>query len=263
MRIFLATSTMVYRDQLAKNDIKNILFAYPYAKNKFLEQFEDYLTKVGRVNLLLDSGAFSVWTLGKYIELSDYITFCKAIMKRFEGKLNSIAVVNLDMIPGEFGKRPTFEQVEESAKIGRKNWIAMHKEGIPTIPVFHQHEDFKWLELMKKETDYIGISPANDLNTQTRMVWLDNVYHDLKADYKTHSFGGIADQILKRYPLYSGDSSSWTNWARWGKGTKFHLQGNFTHDAKAVRHLMIRDIAEYKKTEEFMTKLWESRGIKW
>lgn len=263
MRLFFACSTMVYRYQLIENDVKNILFAYPYAKENLLKYFDEYLTKVEGVNLLLDSGAFSVWTLGKQIKLEDYIDFCKKVMKRYEGKLNSIEVVNLDVIPGKPGTRPTLSEVEESAKIGRENYQAMVKAGIPTLPVFHQHEDFKWLELMKQDTDYIGISPANDIDTKNRMVWMDNVYANLKSDYKTHSFGGIADSILQRYPLFSGDSSSWTNWGRWGKGTKFHLPGNFTHEAKAIKHLMKRDIAEYKKTEEFITRLWESRGISW
>ena len=263
MRLFFACSNLVYRNQLLQNDVRNILIAYPYAKENLLKHFDWYIEQIDNVNLLIDSGAFSVWTLGEVIRVEDYTDFCKMMLKRYEGKLNSCHIVNLDKIPGEFGRKPNQAEIEDSAQVGRNNFHYMLKRGITTIPVFHQHEESKWLELMKNEVDYIGISPANDVDTKNRMIWMDGVYYDLKADYKTHSFGGIADSILKRYPLFSGDSSSWTNWARWGKGTKHHLKGWVTNQPEAVKHMMAKDVAKYKQTEEFITNLWKERGVVW
>ena len=262
MRVYFATSTLIYRSSLIKHDIKNILFAFPYATKSLLNQFDDYLDHVKDVNLLLDSGAFSVWTLGERIEREEYLQFCKDMITRYKHRLNSMSVVNLDMIPGSFGVKPTAEQVEESARIGRENYLYLKENGVDTIPVFHQHEDMKWLYLMEKDTDYIGISPANDCATANRMVWLDKVYSHLKDSVKTHSFGGISEKILRKYPLYSGDSSSWTAHYRWGKGSKFNCRMQAT-TKDGVKYMTDREVLEYKKLGEFITRLWESRGVKW
>ena len=264
MRLFFATSTLRYRSSLVKNDIKNILFAYPYAKKTLLKEFDDYLTKVQDVNLLLDSGAFSVWTLGETMDLEKYKDFCLVMMARFKDRVKSMHIVNLDVIPGRFGVKPTAEQVEESAKQGRKNYQYLLKNGIQTIPVYHQHEDIKWLKLMEKDTDYVGISPANDCSTENRMIWMDEVYDYLRARIKTHSFGGVSERILRRYPLYSGDSSSWVIHYRYGKGMKFNLSSKVRPVGKVAQEYMTDcEVREYKAMETFITKLWESRGVIW
>jgi len=262
MRLFFATSTLYKRHLLAKGDVKNILFAYPYASAGLLRDFDDYLTKVKDVNLIIDSGAFSAWTLGKEIKREEYLTFIKMMLERYKGKLNDVVVVNLDKIPGTFGQKPTDAQREESAQIGMDNFHYFLANGIKTIPVYHQHEDIKWLKLMEKETDYIGISPANDCSTKVRMVFMDTVYSYLKDRVKTHSFGGISASILKRYPLYSGDSSSWGAYFRWGngclsRGTKKPI-GN-----EALEYKTGIEIAELKALERYITKLWASRGVIW
>lgn len=262
MRLFFALSSMSYKEQLIQNDIKNLLVALPYANNHVLKHLDDYLDRVKDVNFILDSGAFSVWTKGETIDLEEYIKFCKMFKSRFGDRLNSLSIVNLDKIPAEPGRKPTYAEVEESARIGRENFLRMTDEGLNVIPVFHQHEDLKWLEFMKKEVDYIGISPANDVSTKVRMIWLDNVYADLKADYKTHSFGGIAERILKRYPVFSGDSSSWTHWDRWGGGSKYKIEGR-TSARDAILFGIRKDIEQYKKMGDDITRLWEMRGIKW
>jgi len=262
MRLYFAASTLIYRDSLIKSDVKNILFAFPYAKNSLLRDFDDYLTKIKDVNLFLDSGAFSVWTLGQKIDKEEYCKFCLEMSKRFKHKLNSMQIVNLDVIPGKFRTRPTLEEVEESAKLGRENYFYLKEQGVNTIPVFHQHEDIKWLKLMEKDTDYIGISPANDIPTAGRIVWMDTVYAYLKDRVKTHSFGGISSKILTRYPLFSGDSSSWTVHYRYGRGMKFKYK--MKPETKEGRKYMTdKEVKGYVDLEKFATRLWQTRGVNW
>jgi hypothetical protein len=262
MRLFFAYPVLAYKEALVRNDIKNILMAYPYASDQFFIFMDQYLEEVQDVNFILDSGAFSVWTLGQVITLKEYMDFAKLFKDRYASRLNSLYVVNLDKIPGEFGRKPSYQEVEDSAQVGRDNFLHLKDAGLDTIPVFHQHEDFKWLELMKQEVDYIGISPANDIATKGRLAWLDNVYADLRDNYKTHSFGGISERILRRYPIYSGDSSSWKHWGRWGGGSKFKLEKR-TYEKAAVRFLIGKDVESYKKMGDSITGLWEARGIKW
>ena len=93
-------------------------------------------------HIILDSGAFSVWTKGISIDINQYIDFCK------QHPLISY-YVNLDVIPGIPNKHKTVNKktTEEAAQKSWENYQRM-LEYFPiekVIPVFHQNEDFKWL----------------------------------------------------------------------------------------------------------------------
>ena len=124
-------------------------------------------------------------------------------------------VVNLDCIPGKYGRVPSAEEVEDSALQGWDNLMELDRAGIDAIPVYHQGERRYWLEKMIAEGyDYIGISPANDRTTSQKQKWLDEVFHYLCGEngfpeIRPHGFGFTALPLLRRYPWYSVDSSIW------------------------------------------------------
>ncbi len=161
------------------------------------------------VNLMLDSGAFSAWKKRLHIDLDDYIAF----IKHNEGCFDTI--VNVDVIPGWAGKRPSEDQVEASAAKGWENLKELEKAGIDAMPVYHMGERRYWLERMIDEgCEYVGISPSNDRTTDQKREWLDEVYHFLCGDrgypeIKTHGFGVTATSLVHRYPWFSVDSTTW------------------------------------------------------
>ena len=59
----------------------NILIAYPYFNNQILETLKnadiDY-------NLIIDSGAYSVWNSGKTITLDEYCSFLDKVSKEIK-----------------------------------------------------------------------------------------------------------------------------------------------------------------------------------
>ena len=103
---------------------------------------------------MVDSGAYSAWKQPKHkrkpIDLDAYISFCIANQAYID------TIVNLDVIPGEDGRKPTFGEVEDSAKKGYSNLKKMEEHGLSPIPVFHQGEDMYWLERLLGE-GYIRI----------------------------------------------------------------------------------------------------------
>ncbi len=161
------------------------------------------------VNLILDSGAYSCWKQGKSIDVHKYGEFL------LKNEQYIWRAVNLDKIPGEFGRVPSPDEVEASAKEGFKNSNILRDMGVNAMPVFHMGERMYWLEKMVDEGfDYIGISPANDRTTKQKRVWLDEVFGLLcgKGGFpavKTHGFGVTALPLLARYPWYSADSVTW------------------------------------------------------
>lgn len=167
---------------------------------------------------ILDSGAFSAWTTGTTIDIDEYITFIQMYKKYFD------VIVNLDVIPGEFGRIPTEGEVEESAKKGYENLKYMESKlpDMKIMPVFHHGERLCWLErLIMEGYDYIGISPANDRTTAQKIEWLNEVFEVVCDEegvprVKTHSFGATSLEILSRFPFYSADSTTWSRAGRYG-----------------------------------------------
>jgi hypothetical protein len=190
--------------------IRNRLISYYYMKPSlttyYLETYQDNYE-----HIMIDSGAFSVWNKRKTIDLDDYIIYCLKYV-------DSISyVVNLDVIPGKPGQRPSKEEVERSATAGYRNYQTMIRKGIPKeklIHVFHQGENFKWLEKMVREMDYIGLSPANDRSTKAKMEWLKECMpyvtdSDGRPTIRFHGFGVGSIKMIRMFPFYSVDSTAW------------------------------------------------------
>ena len=190
------------------------------------------------LTIMLDSGAFSAWNKGVSIDLDAYIQFIKDSAEWID------FYVNLDVIPGEFGRIPSLVEVEESAQKSWDNFLYMQEFSLNPIPVYHMGEDSKWLKRMLDHgCEYIGISPANDRSTKEKIFWLDRVFEMLVDSkrapiVKTHAFGVTNVSIMRRYPWYSVDSSAWSKTA--GLGSVFipkfdkHGTPKFTHSPTTV-----------------------------
>lgn len=168
--------------------------------------------------LFIDSGAWSAHSKGKEVNIDDYINF----LNKYDDYLYIYA--ELDKIPGEFRKPKTIEQRLEAPEISWKNYLYMKdkiKSRDKLLPVFHQGEDYKWLENMleykhedtKKHIPYIGISPANDSSIPGKIAFIDRCFDIIKKssnpNVKTHAFGMTSLNILEKYPFTSADSTSY------------------------------------------------------
>lgn len=168
------------------------------------------------LDLFMDSGVFPAWGRGELIDPKAYCDFLKR-NKKFIGPYASV-----DFIPGKFGSPVTREQVEYSAKLSYDNQQKMKGWGFKPIPIFHQGEQFKWLEQYLKDGEpYIGIATRKDQAQSIQREWLDDVFtmltdRDGKPFVKTHGFGITNIPQLLRYPWYSSDSTTWALAAGFG-----------------------------------------------
>jgi hypothetical protein len=264
-----------------------LLFSYAFIKNpaKLISLI------VGEGNdlpkrIILDSGAFSVWSKGDTVPLKDYANFCVKFRDLLPKEIE-LNVVNLDVLPGVWGHVPSKEMIAESAEKGWQNMLHLESLGLKVIHVFHQHEDFAILDKLKAHSDYIGISPANDVSMKEKMDWLNKVFLNLKDGTKTHGFAVTSHRQLFGYPFYSVDSSSWVTPARFGRIAVFTDKNEIkTFPYKSQRDVEkywpyvsfmgIKKIAAerwedrvgiairaYQKLEEVATKVWTSRGVVW
>lgn len=193
-----------------------------------------------KTNVIIDSAAFQAWRLGKVIDIDQYSDYL------IRNKNNYSIAINLDKIPGSFGKVPSASEVEDSATKSWENLKYLESLGHSPMPVFHQGEDFHWLEtIMANGYDYVCISPDNGKGTKQKQDWLDIVFTMLTTKegrpvVKTHGLGVTSVDLMLRYPWYSVDSATWIVVGAYG-GTfvpKMDAYGKFNYrTAPYVVHL--------------------------
>jgi hypothetical protein len=172
-------------------------------------------------NLMMDSGAFSVWNRGRSINVEDYTQFCLEHLDVMD------YVVSLDVIPGKPNDKRslTSAAINRACEGGWDNYQYMLQAGIPKeilLPVYHQNDPIEWLEkFMEEGVPYFGISPANDRTSHQRQLWLDTCMEvvcerDGMPMAKFHGFAVTSLKLMFRYPWFSADSASWLKCAIYG-----------------------------------------------
>lgn len=243
------------------NSTKHLLLSFAacpdYEKmNNIINSFDQSF------DFIIDSGAFSVWSSGKApIDRNELLNFYKHIDK----SKHNVWFINLDIIPAVRGQKPTRLEAKQACEQGWDNYLFFKKNGVQVLPVFHEDDEWEYLEKMKKENVYMCISPANDSSLKKRMLWLDGVFKDIKGNYKTHGLAATSKKILERYPFYSVDSINWKAPLLFGRSaasdnrsiSKIARDGNNHYD------ILKREVEYYKNLQDYITRLWESRGIKW
>lgn len=169
------------------------------------------VTKQNKVRLLLDSGAYGAWSRGESIKVQDYGRYC------LDNAHLIWQLVNLDVIPGSFGRRDnTQDEVERSADKSHRNQQALKDMGLRPIPVFHQGERLFWLEKMLREGEtYIGFSPSKFVRASDQQRWLDMVFNiitdaDGRPFVRAHGFAATSFKNMTHYPWRSVDSTTWS-----------------------------------------------------
>ena len=152
-------------------------------------------------NLFLDSGAFSADKSGEPIILDDYIKYIH------ENKDSFTVYANLDVI-GDW------EQTWKNQKI-------MESEGLTPLPVHHLEDPMKCLDWCL-EYNYFALGGiAGGASTKDRIRFFDKCWSiicdkDGFPQSKVHGFGMASPSLIKKYPWYSIDTSSWVAYGRYG-----------------------------------------------
>lgn len=239
MNLYFASSpSRKHIEVLKECNAENLLFSYAFIKNpaKLIQLLGDYRPK----RIILDSGAFSVWSNGGSVNLEDYGKFALGFKELLNPSIQ-LSVVNLDVLPGKWGYVPNAQEIAKSAEQGWENMLYLEGLGLKVIHIFHQHEDFSVLERLRNHSDYIGISPANDVSMEEKLAWLNKVFFYLKDTTKCHGFAVTSHRQLFGYPFYSVDSSSWVMPARFGRVPI--LTDN--HEVKTISYKKKEDIEDY------------------
>lgn len=192
---------------------------YPY----FLESYhyigsgkQIRLIKEDNRKIFLDSGAFSMFTKGIKIPLEKYVEFIKN---------NSDIIEVASVMDGIGDPKLTFE-----------NQKKLEDMGAEVLPCFHYGEPVSYLEYYLEHYNHITLGGMVPISTPDLYQWLDFIWENYLTDaegyptHKVHGFGLTILGLMKRYPWYSVDSTSWVLTGRFGSiymskenGTEFKL----------------------------------------
>ncbi len=153
------------------------------------------------IDLILDSGAFSAWKLGKAVDLIAYCDYLEA-NKDWIG-----TYINLDTINPD--------DPQASARQSFESYLYMRKRGLDPMVVFHAKEDFSWLqEMIDSGASYIGLAALSLGSHTLRSAWYEHAWQYLanaagEPITKVHALGEGRMEPLASFPWYSADSTSW------------------------------------------------------
>ena len=257
MNLYLAGACPVAGFDLY-SEVQSRLFSYVEKPN--IKKIEAE-TKSTYKNLMIDSGAFSVWSRGKVIRVEDYADFIIDSKKEFKD-ITNLYYVNLDVIGNEDSTNKNLEYLE--------------KRGLEVLPVFTYQASFSELDRLMDKYEYILFGGLVPLKGNTLIKWLEPCFARILKHYKktgkllkVHLLGITRQKVLNRYPVYSCDSTSWLQVVRFGttnKDARIEKKVPRRTESNAARHANVyalrKAVDHFMQMEQEATNLWNYRGIK-
>ncbi len=154
-----------------------------------------------RIRVMIDSGAFSAYNLGKSIDLDAYCTWLHENM----GWIDSY--INLDKLDPH--------NLEDGARQGWENYRHMRRRGLRPIPVLHAGENVDWLHrYLDDGADYVALAavafiPKKHTDAWYAAVWDHLVTADGSPAVKVHALGEGRVESMIAFPWKSVDTASW------------------------------------------------------
>lgn len=235
MKLFFAGYAAT-TEQAKDLGIKNKLYSYANDKNSAV--------KWGSEGLMLDSGAFSVFTGRCEVDIDEHLEYVKKLQPEYS--------IQLDVIGNEDA---TWE-----------NYL-YQRDSIPDIlPVIHYQASEKHIKRVADNAEYIllgGLVPLS-MKKPTMYAWLDYLFSNFLNKKKVHLLGVTSESVLRRYPAYSSDSTAWFSPRAFGRSAR-HKDNNMTSALTKidVQKQIRLEVEHYLKLENELTRLWEKRGIVW
>lgn len=184
-------------EKKARLEVKHYLESYHYIHSpRFVEKI-----RADGVRVFLDSGAFSAFTKGVEVDLPAYCQYIHDNMDIIEVVDGALCASVLDGIGDPY---QTYVNQKE-----------MEKLGVKPLPCFHYGEDEAYLDYYVNNYSYITLGGMVPISTPQLRHWLDRIWErhltdaNGKPKLKVHGFGLTVIELMKRYPWYSVDSSSW------------------------------------------------------
>lgn len=194
-------------EYLIDNDAHRLAtFAYPKEASEYLNLANE---KGKKVNMIVDSGAFTSWSVGKPVRMSDLVTYNENLIKTYGPQGHNFLFISLDVIPGERGRRATSDEISKAVVESYENFkiLQQHFRGHYVLPVYHSGEDVGLRNAYLNLTDYVCLSMDQGMAEKNRLEWAKRAASVPQA--KFHGLAATGNRMVSQVGWYSVDSSSW------------------------------------------------------
>jgi len=176
-----------------------ILISYHYYKDVNLDRLYARHFKEPYPETFLDCGAWSAFTQGASLDLDQYVAFIKRYGHLFR------VYSNLD-------------DMNDPAKT-LLNQTRMEDAGLTPLPVFHTGEPWSYLEGYLDKYNYVALGKIIPYTSNHKVIfpWVIKCFQMAQGRAVFHGFGVTNWDLLKAFPWYSVDSSSWGSGFRYGR----------------------------------------------
>jgi hypothetical protein len=215
MKIYLAGLALVGSKNSESENVmltEEVRRTYPYDLESYHyvqsnRTVADYYRE-HKKTIFMDSGAYSMFTQGIAVDLSQYAEYINTNRDWIH------IASNLDAI----GK----EEIDSYRNQKALEKMVKSPEGF-LCPVHHARDADKWLlKYIADGYDYIFLGGMVPESTGYLRQWLDHLWDkyltnkDGSAKIKVHGFGLTTIEVMERYPWYSVDSTRWVLLGRYG-----------------------------------------------
>lgn len=206
LRIYLAARYNGGRADTRSNNPNQLAAAsepYPYHLESYHYVGKGNVDEAIRHNghkIFMDSGAFSMFTLGIDVDLDAYADYLVRSQDYIE------IASNVDVIG----------RGQEQGSYDNQKYLESLKLPVRVCPVHHARDHDSWLvKYLDEGYDYIFLGGMVPETTGYLVDWLDHIWDkylalpDGSARVKIHGFGLTTFELMERYPWFSVDSTSW------------------------------------------------------
>ena len=209
-----------------------ILISYHYFQKSDLDKWLSQYTVKPLV--FADSGAYSAMTQGAPIQINEYAAWIKRWSHWFE------VYANLDVIMNGEATWRNQQYLED-------------RHGLQPLPVFHVNEEWSWLERYVDRYPYMALGVAGMQQNKGVWPWLIRAFKIAGKQTVFHGFALTTWQVMRAFPWYSVDSSSW------GRGFRFGSMPIFDHHKGRFVTVKTDNVASCKRHQ----KVFQQLGFNW
>jgi hypothetical protein len=176
-----------------------LLLSYWYFKGADLQALLGQSFGETLPDLFSDSGAFSAYTKNEVIDPNQYAEWL------FKWGHLFTVYANLD-VKGDW-------------RAGMKNLAILEAKGLHPLPVFHGGEPFDLLSELVTQYPYIalgGLSGQTASGSPEMMRFIIRCFQIAQGKSVFHGFGMTNVKVMRLFPWYSCDSTSWISASRFG-----------------------------------------------
>lgn len=201
------SGSMTHPDVVERLTSTGVRRLFTFAAPKEVHEYLHYCDQRGRrARIMLDSGAFTAWNIGRPVQLADLIAYDKGLIQKYPH--HEFVFIALDVIPGERGRMACESEIAAAVRQSYDNFLVMQQElrGATVLPVYHSGESKQLRDAYLSLTDYICLSPNQNLSEKQRFAWAREA---ITPGFKFHGLATTGNRMLSYVDWYSVDSSGW------------------------------------------------------